>query len=391
MSKKVFTGEKQNLAQLAKDVEEWLRNEGFEVQSGAGDGNHLVQARKRSTWRSLLGNNQTIDVWIVGTPENYSIDVNAGSWVKNLGDSGGAGIVAAIATMYTLGLSVAWSALERDRLESSLWRLKDASCPACFKIGAADGTGERFVRAEAITLQPSGVYQGTKVFTDTFKCKFCAHAWDRGEKPRQATLCPKCYDEKSLTGTGKKIITCKKTAQRSQQGQPVGEQVFTNTFRCNVCNHAWDDGEHSQLVEVCPACLKSETREATGEHVFSCKKTDQHGQNGQAIGEQVFTSTFRCRACSHEWNDGKHARQVEICFNCGKPGGIVFLGKQIIRNFTRHRMKETLEMHRGAPGTDPTFTERKIQIAVDYEVYTEKFQCKFCDKQWHTGEKTRQC
>lgn len=44
MSKKVFIGEKPNLPQLVKDVEQWLRQEGFEVQSGGGDGHFLIQA-----------------------------------------------------------------------------------------------------------------------------------------------------------------------------------------------------------------------------------------------------------------------------------------------------------------------------------------------------------
>lgn len=391
MSKKVFTGEKQNFPQLAKDVEGWLRQEGFEVQSGGGDGNFLVQARKQSTWRSLLGNNQSIDVKIAGTPENYTIDVDAGAWVKNLADSGGAGIVAALATMYTLGIAAAWSASERSKIESNLWALKDASCPACCKIGAKEATGEKFVRAEGITLRTSGYYQGTKVFTDTFKCKFCSHAWQQGEKPRQVDLCPKCFEEKSLVSTGKKIITCKKTELRSPQGQPLGEEIYTNVFQCNACSHSWNDGEHSLLVEVCPACLRKDKREATGEHIFSCKKTNQHSQNGQPIGEQVFTTAFRCGACSHEWNDGQHARLVEVCPYCEKPAGIQFLGEQVLRNFTRHKMQESLEMHRGAPGTDHTFTEKTVQVAVDFEEYIENYQCKFCSKQWHTGEKTRKC
>lgn len=352
MSKKVFTGENQNLPQLAKDVEDWLRQQGFEVQAAGGDGTFLVQARKQSTWRSLLGNNQSINVKIEGMPENYSIDLDAGEWVKNLTDSGGAGIVAALATMYTLGIAAAWSASERSKIEAGLWAQKDASCPACVRIGATVGTGEKFVRAEAITLQASGVYQGTKVFTDTFKCRFCSHAWDRGEKQRVVSLCPKCYDEKSFVSTGKTIIACNKTDQRNQQGQPLGEEVYKNHFKCNACSHSWEDGPHSALVEVCPSCLKKDTREATGAHIFSCKKTNQRSTQGQQVAELVFTNIFKCKACAHAWNDGQRAILVEVCPHCEKPGGIVFLGR-----------------------TD------------DLATYVENYQCKFCAKQWNTGKK----
>jgi hypothetical protein len=136
MTKKLFTGEKQNLAHLAKDVEDWLRQQGFETQFGGGDGTFLVQARKQSTWRSLLGNNQTIDVRIEGRPESYSIDLDAGQWVKNLTDSGGAGIVAALATMYTLGIAAAWSESEPGQTH--------------FKLRIMNGLGQR---AHAVSIR----------------------------------------------------------------------------------------------------------------------------------------------------------------------------------------------------------------------------------------------
>lgn len=155
MSKKVFTGEQQNRHQLAQDVEVWLRQEGFETQFGGGDGTFLVQARKQSTWRSLLGNNQSINVRIEGMPENYAIDVDAGQWMKNLTDSGGAGIVAALATMYTLGIAAAWSAPERSKIEAGLWAQKDAFCPACFRIGAQNLAGLRRLALSLLKQHPS--------------------------------------------------------------------------------------------------------------------------------------------------------------------------------------------------------------------------------------------
>src|SRR4051812_40613545 len=96
MSKKVFSGERQNLPQLAKDVEEWLRQQGFETQSGASPGAFLIQARKKSIWRSLLGNNQSIDVRVEGTPEKYSIDVDAATWFRNLAECGVKAFVVAV-------------------------------------------------------------------------------------------------------------------------------------------------------------------------------------------------------------------------------------------------------------------------------------------------------
>jgi hypothetical protein len=344
MAKKAFTGERQNLPQLAKDVEEWLRQQGFEVQSGAGQNSYLIQARKKSTWRSLLGNNQSIDVKIDGTPQSYSIDVDAGQWVKNLADSGPAAIVAALATVYTLGIAAAWSASERSKIETGLWALKDASCPECFKIGAAVGTGEKFLRAEAVTLQPSGVFQGTKVFTDTFKCKFCSHLWDRGEKPRQVSLCPKCYDERPPKKTGERIISCKKTDQVSQNGQPLGEQVYTNLFQCSACPHTWEDGQKARLVELCPHCQKVTSGAYAGDEVLETTTNLEH-----KIVEDVHYRLWHP-------SDGNSLEVVHT-----KNGPQVILGR----------------------------TQRKVQVAVEYEVFTQQFKCNLCGKGWTNGKHTR--
>lgn len=344
MTKKVFTGERQNLPQLAQDVEDWLRQQGFEVQSGSSDGKFLIQARKKSTWRSLLGNNQTIDVKIEGTPENYSLDLDAGQWVKNLTDSGPAAIVAALATVYTFGIAAAWSASERGKIETGLWAQKDASCPACYRIGAAVGTGEKFVRAEGITLQPSGVYQGTKVFTDTFKCKFCSHTWDRGEKPRQVSLCPKCYDEKTPRKTGEKAIHCTKTGQQSQNGQPLAEQVFREAFQCTACSHSWDGGNKTRLVELCPHCEKV----TSGAHV-----RDEVLETTTNLEDKIVEDVHY-----RNWNpsDGNSLEVVHT-----KNGPQVILG----------------------------CTRRKVQVEVRYEVFTQHFKCNLCGKGWTNGKHTR--
>ena len=52
------------------------------------------------------------------------------------------------------------------------------------------------------------------------------------------------------------------------------------------------------------------TRDETGEFSFRCTKTDQYDEGGQLLGEEVFTNTFRCKGCSHGWNDGQKTRLV---------------------------------------------------------------------------------
>ena len=318
MTKKLFTGERQNLPQLAEDVAAWLRQQGFEVQSGSGPNAHLVQARKQSTLRSLLGNNQSIDVKIEGTPDNYTIDVDAGQWVKNLKGSGPSAVVAALATVYTLGIAAAWSASERSQIESRLWALKDAACPSCRKLGAARHTGQRCVRVENVMRLLDGDHQGVKVFTDTYQCQFCPHAWDRGEQTRTVLLCPKCHEEGTKEGIGEFVFSTKKAEQKSQDGQPLAEQVFTNKFRCRECDHCWNDGQKSRLLEACPQCLKAGTRQPVGQVVTALRKTDRRRNDGLPLAEQVYTNRFRCGECGCEWDDGEKTRLLAVCPKCCK-------------------------------------------------------------------------
>jgi len=362
MAKKVFTGERQNLVQLAQDVETWLRQQGFETQFGGGDDTFLVQARKQSTWRSLLGNNQSINVKIEGASENYSIDLDAGQWVKNLADSGGAGIVAALATMYTLGIAAAWSASERSKIETGLWAQKDASCPACFRIGAAVGTGEKFVRAEGVTLQPSGAYQGTKVFTDTFKCRFCSHIWDRGEKPRQVSLCPKCYDEREPGKTGEKVISCQKNGQQSQNGQPLAEQVFRETFQCASCPHSWEGGNKTRLVELCPHCEKVSAGVHQGDVVL---------ERSTVLETRLFTDPQYRKddiGCFWEATCPRCSKTVlwPECPNCG--------GAHFYRRFLGwgHHTFECLKCHRNYSTVDCAHCSCGVDGSASWKVTTDR-------------------
>jgi Zn finger protein HypA/HybF involved in hydrogenase expression len=339
MTKKLFTGEKMNLPVIVKDVEEWFRQQGFEVQSGAGPGSYLVQARKVSTWRSILGNNQTLDVKIEGTPENFSIDLDAGTWVKNLTASGPAAIAAAFVSLSTWGVNALVSTTERGRVESALWKALEATCPQCSRIGAADRTGERLVRVEGTTQDASGLYKGTKVFTDTFKCRFCSHTWEKGETQRQGSLCPKCHDEKALRKTGERVIGCKKTDQWSQNGQPIGEQVFKDKFQCAACSHAWEGVNKARHVELCPHC------------------------------EQVATG--------------------------------VYLGDTVVDRFTKHETQVVPDLHFRRPKEEDGLadhlagqvyeghTDRIVQFVVQYEVFTQNFRCPLCSRDWSNGKQTR--
>src|SRR5260370_24011776 len=92
MSEKTFPAVNLDLKQLAADLKAWFVANGFEVQSADNPDVHLIQARKTSGLRTLLGTNQAFNVKIEGTAGEYTVDIGTGKWVENLTGAGLTGL-----------------------------------------------------------------------------------------------------------------------------------------------------------------------------------------------------------------------------------------------------------------------------------------------------------
>jgi Zn finger protein HypA/HybF involved in hydrogenase expression len=312
-----------------------LRQKGFDVQAGPAAGAYCIHAHKDSTLRRLLGISQQVEVRIDGSPSNYRIALDADNWWKCLLAAGPVSIVAGLATIYSFGFLFLWSLGERYSLEHTFWRQKESSCPKCGRFGAAEPTGEKFVRADHITKSPAGHYQGNHVFTDTFKCRFCSHAWDKGERAVTVELCPKCHHADAKEATGEFVFKLMKTSQVSEDGQPLGEETFTHTFKCKHCNFSWNDGQKTRLVEVCPACSKANAKVHVGDEVI-----DRYQKN------EIVTMM------------DEHYEVTEK--------GVIFDKQEYAGQTFRH-----------------------VPMLVQVEVYRQQFQCRFCGTEWAGPQRTR--
>jgi hypothetical protein len=117
MSSKTFTGESQDLGLLADEVKTWFKGSGFEVQAADNQGVHVIQARKTSGVRTLLGTNQAFNVKIEGTPACYVVEVGTGKWAENLTGAGLAGLFTGGLTWLTAAGGAAWV----KKIEADLW------------------------------------------------------------------------------------------------------------------------------------------------------------------------------------------------------------------------------------------------------------------------------
>jgi hypothetical protein len=81
--KKTFKTKTCDAATLAKDVESWFREKGYETQSSGNSGAWLVQARKTEAWRHYVGASMAFSVTITGKPHEFSVQAGMGDWATS--------------------------------------------------------------------------------------------------------------------------------------------------------------------------------------------------------------------------------------------------------------------------------------------------------------------
>ncbi len=117
MSQKTFPAINVDLQQLATELKAWFVGNGFEVQVADNGGVHLLQARKTSGLRTLLGTNQAFNVKIEGTGGEYMVDIGTGKWMENMTGAGLTGLFTGGITWLTAAGGAAWV----KKLEGDLW------------------------------------------------------------------------------------------------------------------------------------------------------------------------------------------------------------------------------------------------------------------------------
>jgi hypothetical protein len=88
-----FAGKGTELSALQAHVEEYLKNDGFTVQTSApSDEGTVIQAKKGGFLREIVAADRALTITIKGSPNDFTVHFGIGKWLEHLG-------VAAIETL----------------------------------------------------------------------------------------------------------------------------------------------------------------------------------------------------------------------------------------------------------------------------------------------------
>lgn len=81
-----FEGKGTDLASLAQKIEDYLKADGFQVQSSApGSQGTVLQAKKGGFLRGIVDADRALSVMIAGDPNDFTVRVGIGKWLEHLG------------------------------------------------------------------------------------------------------------------------------------------------------------------------------------------------------------------------------------------------------------------------------------------------------------------
>ncbi|MHB1552654.1 MAG: hypothetical protein ACYCSX_06070 [Acidimicrobiales bacterium] len=112
-----FQGKGTDLSALQQRIEEYLKSDGFTVQSSAPSSQGTVlQAKKGGFLRGVVDADRALSIMLSGEPDDFTVRVGIGKWLEHLG-------VAAIETLLISDLflvidvaETAWNFEVEDKL-----------------------------------------------------------------------------------------------------------------------------------------------------------------------------------------------------------------------------------------------------------------------------------
>jgi hypothetical protein len=81
-----FVGKGTDLKALESHIEDYLKTNGFTVQtSPPGDEGSVIQARKAGFWREIVAADRALSVAIKGNSGDFTVRFGIGKWLEHLG------------------------------------------------------------------------------------------------------------------------------------------------------------------------------------------------------------------------------------------------------------------------------------------------------------------
>ena len=81
-----YEGKNTDLSALNAEIEQYLRGDGFEVQSSTPSPHGtVIQAQKGGFLASVIAADRAVTILIDGEPNNFTVRLGVGKWLKHLG------------------------------------------------------------------------------------------------------------------------------------------------------------------------------------------------------------------------------------------------------------------------------------------------------------------
>ena len=141
-----------DLATIHKKMVLWFKEHEFDVNAAEADGEYLIQAQKKGTFRALTGTNQAFKVKLYPSegPDEFVFENAIGAWTSNLTGVGISAMFTGGFTLLTGAAGAAWAKkTERDIVEYIESSLRFRKTKSVDEKGAVVGPTPQAVAAPA--------------------------------------------------------------------------------------------------------------------------------------------------------------------------------------------------------------------------------------------------
>jgi hypothetical protein len=79
-----FRGKNKDLNQLAQQISDSMRSDGYKVQSTTGPSGPVIQAQKAGILKDIMTSDRCFTITLSGQPNDFTITIGMGKWIQNL-------------------------------------------------------------------------------------------------------------------------------------------------------------------------------------------------------------------------------------------------------------------------------------------------------------------
>ena len=80
-----FQNKAKDPAQVAQQIEQQLKSDGYKTQSTTAPSGIIIQAQKAGIMRDLVAADRCFTLMVSGQPDDFTVHIGIGRWIQNLG------------------------------------------------------------------------------------------------------------------------------------------------------------------------------------------------------------------------------------------------------------------------------------------------------------------